>query len=524
MKLRLSLTVAAIGAVAAAVVPYAIAHTADTAAGAAQFSGSHQHHAAAVESHQRPAKPSAAPTPRVCPSSPTTAATLWSSSLKPTVASSRSDSAATLGVMVVPNKSGEITGVAFWKGTGNDGEHTASLWTDGKRLGSGTFRNESASGWQWLTLAHPVQVKAGQHVLATYRAPEGHFAFTPGAITPGGVCSGALRATDGTLWSNHRSSRHNSTSRTTNYFVNLRFVPTGATAPDPSPSPTSKPTVQPTDPKPTVRPTTPPTHSQTPTPTPKPTPKPTSPPPTTSSAWPGASNTGVPAGTKLTSSGSLDVNTDGTVINGRDITGTVTIHAKNVTIENSRIEAGGSQWGVEVTSGSLTMKDTEITGSGFGAVEGDNYTLDRVNIHDFHGDGMKLGNNVTVEDSWIHNAATENGQHADGMQLQNGLSNVVIKHNYVDPLESGSNSAVFIKNDLGPNNTTGPVLVDDNLLGGGGYTLYVYKGSSGMAQGGVTIENNHFLSDQQYGPVAVNIPVVAWANNILNSNGQGIKQ
>jgi hypothetical protein len=212
------------------------------------------------------------------------------------------------------------------------------------------------------------------------------------------------------------------------------------------------------------------------------------------------------------------------VINAKDITGNVVIRASNVVIENSKIEAGTTGWGIEIDSGSLTVKDSEITGSAYGAVEGNNYTLQRVNIHAFHGDGMKLGNNVTVTDSFIHDATTSGGQHCDGMQAQNGLSNVVIRHNSIDPHESGSNSAVFIKNDLGPNNTVGPITVDDNLLGGGGYTLYVYKGSSGLVQGGVTVTNNRFLNDEKYGPVAVNIPVTTWTGNVYDASGNAVSK
>lgn len=241
--------------------------------------------------------------------------------------------------------------------------------------------------------------------------------------------------------------------------------------------------------------------------------------------WPDATNTGVPAGTALTSSGSLTVTADNTVIDAKDIIGTVDIRANNVTIENSKIEAGTNGWGIYIDSGSVTVKHSEITGSDYGGIAGGPYTLDADNIHDFHGDGMKLHSNVTVENSWIHDAKPENGQHADGMQLQDALSDVTIRHNTITPGTStgdGVNSAVFIKDDLGPGNGPGPVVVDDNLLGGGGYTLYVYKGSTGLVQGGVTVTNNRFLRDAEYGPVAVNIPVDSWSGNVYDDDGAAV--
>ena len=52
---------------------------------------------------------------------------------------------------------GWVTGVRFYKGTGNNGTHTGSLWTSsGTQLATGTFTNETASGWQTLTFANPV--------------------------------------------------------------------------------------------------------------------------------------------------------------------------------------------------------------------------------------------------------------------------------------------------------------------------------------------------------------------------------
>ena len=66
----------------------------------------------------------------------------------------------------------------------------------------------------------------------------------------------------------------------------------------------------------------------------------TAPPPPPSSGvptFPGASNTGVPSGTKLTvHSGLILITTPGTVIDGWDLHGTVIVHAANVTIRLDR--------------------------------------------------------------------------------------------------------------------------------------------------------------------------------------------
>jgi hypothetical protein len=52
-----------------------------------------------------------------------------------------------LGMQFQSAQSGYITGVRFYKGTGNTGTHTGTLWTTtGAKLASGTFTNETATG------------------------------------------------------------------------------------------------------------------------------------------------------------------------------------------------------------------------------------------------------------------------------------------------------------------------------------------------------------------------------------------
>ena len=54
-----------------------------------------------------------------------------------------------------PTTDGFVTGVRFYKGTGNTGTHPA-LWTaSGQLLATGTFTNETATGWQTATFAQP---------------------------------------------------------------------------------------------------------------------------------------------------------------------------------------------------------------------------------------------------------------------------------------------------------------------------------------------------------------------------------
>ena len=87
---------------------------------------------------------------------------------KPVIDIARDPSSVELGVEIQPSVSGTIGGVRFYKGPGNTGTHTGTLWSStGTQLATATFANESATGWQTVTFASPISVTAG----ATYVAP-----------------------------------------------------------------------------------------------------------------------------------------------------------------------------------------------------------------------------------------------------------------------------------------------------------------------------------------------------------------
>ena len=90
---------------------------------------------------------------------------------------------------------GRVTGVRFYKGPGNDGTHTGSLWSnDGTLLARVTFTAETASGWQQAAFSSPVTVTAGQSYVVSYHAPLGRYAAEPGAFSAGDVENPPLRA------------------------------------------------------------------------------------------------------------------------------------------------------------------------------------------------------------------------------------------------------------------------------------------------------------------------------------------
>jgi hypothetical protein len=95
----------------------------------------------------------------------------------PAVTSANDSTGLELGMKFQSTVPGWVAGVRFYKGAGNNGTHTGSLWTSaGALLATGTFTSESASGWQTMTFASPVQISADTTYVVSYWDPDGHYA------------------------------------------------------------------------------------------------------------------------------------------------------------------------------------------------------------------------------------------------------------------------------------------------------------------------------------------------------------
>ncbi|GAB3911543.1 hypothetical protein GCM10029964_117710 [Kibdelosporangium lantanae] len=129
------------------------------------------------------------PRPAVCP------CTVWDDFATPVQASSDDPSAIEVGTKVRFDQRGSVLGVRFYKGSGNTGTHTGSLWSStGTRLATGTFSGESAGGWQTLTFSTPVTVQSGTTYVVSYYAPNGDYAVSGGYFNGVGADYGALHA------------------------------------------------------------------------------------------------------------------------------------------------------------------------------------------------------------------------------------------------------------------------------------------------------------------------------------------
>lgn len=217
--------------------------------------------------------------------------------------------------------------------------------------------------------------------------------------------------------------------------------------------------------------------------------------------------------------GPRTITTAGTVIDGKNVTGGLVIRAKNVVIRNSKIhDDPGAVAGVYVDDGgSATITDSEIYNFAVG-ISYSNWTAVGVDIHDITFDGMKIGSNVRLQDSWVHNPRPSSDAHWDGGQVQAGVANTVIQGNNIDASGADTNSALFLTPDLGPS-TSGPLTVTGNWLNGGNFTLCILDGANGKYYiSDIAVTNNRFGRGGYYGPANVNVPVT-WTGNVWDDTG-----
>jgi hypothetical protein len=100
-----------------------------------------------------------------------------------------------LGVKFRSDLSGFITGVRFYKGTGNGGTHVGSLWTsNGTLLSTATFSGETQQGWQQVNFSTPVAIHANTTYVASYLAPAGNYSVDVGYFANRGRDRGPLHA------------------------------------------------------------------------------------------------------------------------------------------------------------------------------------------------------------------------------------------------------------------------------------------------------------------------------------------
>ena len=435
---------------------------------------------------------------RLAAADDTREASFWPAGSRVDGTTDRDGRAVELGLRFQSSVAGSVAGVRFYKPAEERGRHTGSLWSaDGRRLATGTFDGETASGWQELRFAAPVAIRAGEVFTASYHTDNGIYLSKERAFERTGLTAGPLSAPAGRngVYAYGAGAFPTGTWNSSNYFVDVIFRYTG-TAPPPSPPPSpsaspAPPTPTATSGPPSVRPSSrPPTASPTPT------------------GWPDASNTGVPRGTVLTPrSGSIVVRDNGAVIENIDLKGFFDVYADNVTIRRSRISAA-NWWGIQLRGGftNLTIEDCEIFGDGVRQMQygikslGGFVTARRNNVHTIS-NGIDLPEGL-IEDNYVHDPKYFPDDHTDMIMSEGGLragGRLTIRHNTViNTLDQTGAIALFA--DWGPQHD---VTVERNLVAGGGYSIYAgAAGSSNLRFVDNVFSRRVFPKGGHWGPVA----------------------
>lgn len=259
--------------------------------------------------------------------------------------------------------------------------------------------------------------------------------------------------------------------------------------------------------------------------------------------WPGPNNTGVPAGTVLsTYTGPCTITAAGTVIDAKTINCDLSIQAANVTIKNSKVNglvtldtdlAGSSAW-------SMTVQDTEVDAGvqQRAAISTGNMTVIRANLHGGITSAQCEETSVfcTIQDSWLHGQQIPDTApwHLGGF-LSDGGGNMTLKHNTVVCDHAVNSVGEGCTGDLNfiPNFAAiSGALVQHNLLGsniGSSYCTYGGEKPSSPTPHSdhIVYKDNIFQRGSNnncaaYGPVTnfdINQPGNEWTNNTWADGG-----
>ena len=159
----------------------------------------------------------------------------------PTTADSGPDNAVTLGVKFKTDVPGTVTGVRFYKGSGNTGAHMGSLWSGtGQLLATATFSGETASGWQQVNFSIPVVISANTVYVASYHTNVGHYSDDQNYFSRRGVdnpplhlLQSGISGADGVIVYGAASTFPKKGWHSSNYWVDVVFNPGTAPAPQP---------------------------------------------------------------------------------------------------------------------------------------------------------------------------------------------------------------------------------------------------------------------------------------------------
>jgi hypothetical protein len=247
--------------------------------------------------------------------------------------------------------------------------------------------------------------------------------------------------------------------------------------------------------------------------------------------YPDATTTGVrPQVTLRRYARPVTITTDGATFQNA-VVPSLEVQADNVTIRNVRITDTGEGWGIGLRGTRNTHIDhVEILPAGARLLVG---------IKDVT--GSSTGTTIThteiartttgiqtheglIADNYIHDMALQEGDHLNGTTSNGSTEPLTIRHNTILN-QHDQTDAISLFQDFGPE---GNRTITDNLLAGGGYTIYA-GGYGPHPTFNIKITHNrisriYFPQGGSYGPLAKweDGPGNLWAHNVWDDTGAAI--
>ena len=236
------------------------------------------------------------------------------------------------------------------------------------------------------------------------------------------------------------------------------------------------------------------------------------------------------AGWHWDSRGWVVIDGNGAVFSGFITDGEISVQADNVTIRNCVITTGG-MFGIAIRhADNLTIANCKI-----GPPLGETRLM--AGIKDIYGDsvGTRIARNnfsntgtaIQIErgyinDNYIHDMGIVAGDHINGITSNGSTQYLEIRHNTIFN-QIGQTDAIGLFQDFGLQANR---LIYNNLIAGGGYTLYAGQNPGKAATYNIVVQNNRFsnrffLKAGYYGPATAHNKYGSgnqWSNNVWDHN------
>jgi hypothetical protein len=174
------------------------------------------------------------------PPPPVSGASIWSSSTIPANQLQNDNNPVTLGVKFRSDVGGTVNGVRFYKGFGNNGTHTGLLYTsNGALLAQAAFTGETAVGWQQVAFSSPVAIAANTTYIVAFFTSSGYaddqayFASKGADSAPLHALRSGVDGLNGVYAYANAPQFPNQSWNNSNYWVDVLFSASGASAPPP---------------------------------------------------------------------------------------------------------------------------------------------------------------------------------------------------------------------------------------------------------------------------------------------------